>query len=248
MFDLIAAYNADIIAVVLLWMVGTSIGNYACSVIYRLPRGQTPFEKHPYCGHCGTMLKPIDLFPVLSYLLAGGKCRYCSGKIPSIYTWVEVICAGILIGYYFIFGMGDLYLVYSAAAIFAVTMASVSYAHGFISSFLYCITALLLLIAEALGTGAVFPAIQSYVVVMVFGLLLYAGFCRMKGKKMRVEEANAVWWFALLALVVPFGFLPVFGSLVLLVAFLAAIGGAHSAVHAVIPCVIVTMIGVMNLL
>ncbi|MFZ8393333.1 prepilin peptidase, partial [Staphylococcus aureus] len=73
-------------------VLGPAVGNYACSVVFRLPRGQTPFERHPFCGHCNADLKPVDLFPILSWLSTRGRCRYCGGEIPALYTVVELIC------------------------------------------------------------------------------------------------------------------------------------------------------------
>lgn len=35
------------------------------------------------CTHCGTLLAPKDLVPVVSWLLLKGKCRYCQKKIED---------------------------------------------------------------------------------------------------------------------------------------------------------------------
>lgn len=59
----IAANHFMLCGIILMLAIGPAVGNYACSVVYRLPRGKTPFERHPYCGHCNADLKPIDLFP-----------------------------------------------------------------------------------------------------------------------------------------------------------------------------------------
>lgn len=248
MLSFIAAHNADIIAVILLLVVGPAIGNYACSVVYRLPRGQTPFEKHPFCGHCGTMLQPIDLFPVLSFLLTRGRCRYCKGPIPAVYTVIEIACAALMIAYYFAFGVGDVFLLYSAAGVFVVTMAAIGYGHGFVSSFLYCITVLLLLLAHVVQGGALMGALQPYVMLLVAGLGLHALAAKCRRIEPNIAQASAAWWFALTALILPISEWR-YGAAVLLGLVILAVGvSKRFAVHVGIPCMIVTMIAAMNLL
>ena len=56
----VAAHQFLLIGIVCMVVIGPAVGNYACSVVYRLPRGKTPFERHPFCGHCNADLKPIE--------------------------------------------------------------------------------------------------------------------------------------------------------------------------------------------
>lgn len=43
-----------------------------------------------HCPQCWHALWILDLFPLVSYLSTGGKCRYCKKKIPSMYVWREI--------------------------------------------------------------------------------------------------------------------------------------------------------------
>jgi prepilin signal peptidase PulO-like enzyme (type II secretory pathway) len=52
------------------------------------------------CPHCRHELKPRDLVPVLSWLILGGKCRYCNKSISVQYPLVELITAGIFVASY----------------------------------------------------------------------------------------------------------------------------------------------------
>lgn len=58
------------------------------------------FWGRSYCPNCKKHLKFYDLFPILSYLSTGGKCRYCHKKISWEYPLAEIVM-GILIGYLF---------------------------------------------------------------------------------------------------------------------------------------------------
>jgi len=50
----------------------------------------TPFSKCPKCDH---RLGVLDLIPVVSYVLLGGRCRYCKDKIAWHYPVVEAATA-----------------------------------------------------------------------------------------------------------------------------------------------------------
>ncbi len=45
----------------------------------------------PYCPHRSHRLMAFDLIPLLSYLMRGRRCKYCSKPISSRYFWVELL-------------------------------------------------------------------------------------------------------------------------------------------------------------
>ncbi|WP_204243401.1 prepilin peptidase [Mammaliicoccus sciuri] len=47
--------------------------------------------KQSVCESCYTILKPIDLIPVVSYVALRGKCRYCKKRIPISLLICEVL-------------------------------------------------------------------------------------------------------------------------------------------------------------
>lgn len=48
---------------------------------------------HSACPKCEHKLGPLDLIPVLSYMVLGGKCKYCKQRISWSYPVVEIITA-----------------------------------------------------------------------------------------------------------------------------------------------------------
>ena len=46
------------------------------------------------CLHCGRVLAWYDLVPVISWLVTGGKCRTCHGRIGAMEFWVEIGLGG----------------------------------------------------------------------------------------------------------------------------------------------------------
>lgn len=87
---------------VFVFLFGIIIGSFLNVLIYRLPRGLDFKKGSSFCTTCKHPLKWYDLFPLFSWLLLGGKCRYCKAKISPIYPIVEAT-NGILwaLGYIF---------------------------------------------------------------------------------------------------------------------------------------------------
>lgn len=50
-------------------------------------------DERSHCNSCGHQLHWNDLIPVVSWLLLKGKCRYCSAKIPGMYSLWEFFTA-----------------------------------------------------------------------------------------------------------------------------------------------------------
>lgn len=57
------------------------------------------------CPKCGTLIRPYDNIPVVSYLLLGGKCRACKAKISPMYPFVELLTALLFLACYLAFGL-----------------------------------------------------------------------------------------------------------------------------------------------
>lgn len=73
------------------FLLGICIASFINVVIWRVPQGLSVAKGRSYCPTCNHQLAWYDLFPVLSYILLKGKCRYCSAKIPYRDTLVEIV-------------------------------------------------------------------------------------------------------------------------------------------------------------
>lgn len=188
----------------LIWMVvlGPAIGNYACSVVYRLPIGKTPFERHPFCGSCNADLKPIDLFPILSFVLTRGKCRYCAAPIPGIYTIIELACLLLFVDNFLMFGMGEEFLLYTAGGVFVIILAAIHYQQGWLSSSMYGYAWACFLLVRTLVDRSIYPGLQGFVLAMVGALVVHYAASRLRGQAPRVDTP-IVWWAALVGLLLP---------------------------------------------
>src|SRR5690554_6511037 len=75
----------------LFFIFGLVIGSFLNVCIYRIPEGRSIVSPPSSCGRCGTLLQPMDLFPVISWTVLGGKCRYCGESIAIRYPMVEFL-------------------------------------------------------------------------------------------------------------------------------------------------------------
>ncbi|MBN8543149.1 MAG: prepilin peptidase [Alphaproteobacteria bacterium] len=192
-------HQATIIGIIWMMVLGPAVGNYACSVVYRLPLGKTPFERHPYCGHCNADLKPIDLFPIVSFFLTGGKCRYCAGKIPSIYTVIELACLVLFITNFLVFGISETFLLYTIAGVFAIILAAIQYQQGWLSAIIYSYVFMALALERTRVEGTIYSWVEPSFIMLVICLLIEKIRSFMLRRPFKPFEVNWIWWPVLAA-------------------------------------------------
>lgn len=76
---------------ILFFIIGATIGSFLNVLIDRLPKGEQVVKGRSHCDHCHKKLGFFDLVPLLSFLLLGGRCRYCRKKISFFYPLVEFL-------------------------------------------------------------------------------------------------------------------------------------------------------------
>jgi leader peptidase (prepilin peptidase)/N-methyltransferase len=73
-----------------LLLVAPFIGSFLGLLIRRLPDGAPVAGGRSRCDACGATLRARDLVPVFSWLVAGGRCRYCRQPLGWFYPGVEL--------------------------------------------------------------------------------------------------------------------------------------------------------------
>lgn len=76
-------------------LLGLAVGSFLNLCIDRLPRGGSIVSPPSHCDSCDSSLKPLDLVPVLSYLVLRGRCRYCGAVVPVRVLIVELASGAI---------------------------------------------------------------------------------------------------------------------------------------------------------
>ena len=77
---------------IVLFCFGTVFGSAINCMAGRIVANESWIKGKSHCEHCGHELGFFDLFPILSYVLLGGKCRYCHKHISIRYVLVEIFC------------------------------------------------------------------------------------------------------------------------------------------------------------
>lgn len=127
MFDAVSGTPFAYILCGIIWALtmGFAVGNYACSLVHRLPRGRLILDKTPYCGSCGALLQVKDLFPVFSALSLKHRCRYCSAPFPVSHTWTELLVGLLFVLGYFKLGFTEQYILVITLGVFLITLAAI---------------------------------------------------------------------------------------------------------------------------
>jgi leader peptidase (prepilin peptidase)/N-methyltransferase len=70
---------------------GLIVGSFANVCIHRVPRRESVVAPPSRCPSCGTLIRPWDNVPVVSYMLLRGRCRSCAKPISARYPAVEAV-------------------------------------------------------------------------------------------------------------------------------------------------------------
>lgn len=107
-----------IVICVFVFIFGSVIGSFLNVVIYRTPLKQSIITEPSHCFTCGNRLKWYDMFPIFSWLILRGKCRFCGARISPRYMIMEALCAVSYLGAYLVYGFSWEFAV--ACILFAV--------------------------------------------------------------------------------------------------------------------------------
>lgn len=140
----------------LVWAIfcGWAASSYCSNFIFRLPRKEYPFGRKPYCDACNALLQPKDLFPIFSFLLTDGKCRYCGSSVPLAYYLVELIYPLVFIALYFSYGFGDMFLLAALGFTALLVLAMMAYDSGYYSPMTLLFIAVLGVILQTMNGTA----------------------------------------------------------------------------------------------
>lgn len=145
----------------LVFLLGLMLGSFASALSWRIPRGfsWTADQKDGHakpvrsqCTHCGHVLGVLDLFPLFSWLMLKGRCRYCGVAIGARYPLIELGTAAACLGVYAAWGLTAPGLALIAAMPFLMALLVIDIDHMILPDQLN------LLLAVA---GAVFLAVQG---------------------------------------------------------------------------------------
>ncbi|MDB5395016.1 MAG: type 4 prepilin peptidase 1 [Rhodospirillales bacterium] len=73
------------------------VGSFLGVLIRRLPAGEDVVAGRSHCESCGRALGPVELVPLLNYLILRGKCRHCGGRIGLFHPAIELAALAVAV-------------------------------------------------------------------------------------------------------------------------------------------------------
>jgi leader peptidase (prepilin peptidase)/N-methyltransferase len=108
---------------------GLCIGSFLNVCIHRLPSHTSivfPASRCPACAHA---LAWSDNIPIGSYVVLGGRCRYCRAPISVRYPIVEALTCAIFLLHWYVFGPTPLLVVRLAFACALIVLFAIDLEH-----------------------------------------------------------------------------------------------------------------------
>ncbi|WP_445490115.1 prepilin peptidase [Niallia sp. 03133] len=109
----------------LIFLYGITLGSFYNVVGLRVPKKKSIVRPRSHCTSCGHTLTAIELIPVLSYILAGGKCRCCKASISPFYPIFELLTGILFVVSPLILGWSfELYVAWTLISLFMIITVS----------------------------------------------------------------------------------------------------------------------------
>ena len=94
---------------------GLVAGSFLSTLVLRLPAGRPVVVGRSGCPNCGHTLSAVELVPILSWAIQGGKCRWCAQPISGFYPameiaaalvglWASLVTSGVVLGFSCVLG------------------------------------------------------------------------------------------------------------------------------------------------
>jgi leader peptidase (prepilin peptidase)/N-methyltransferase len=90
---------------IIIFVFGLVIGSFLNVCILRIPAAESVILPPSHCPSCGTLIKPYDNIPVVSWLMLAGRCRKCKAPISAMYPVVELATGLLFLACYLVFGL-----------------------------------------------------------------------------------------------------------------------------------------------
>ena len=174
-FEAVSGMPWNHIAAGVVWSValGFAIGNYACSLVHRLPRGRLLLDKTPYCGSCMTLLQTKDLFPVLSAVSLRHRCRYCGTKFPTSHTWTELLVGALFALAFARYNFSEQYVMVIAIGVFLITLAAIEANEKMVMMKVLLLAAVFGMVNRVLVDGSIYGFIGGGFYGLIIGAVLF---------------------------------------------------------------------------
>ncbi|MFH1868782.1 MAG: prepilin peptidase [Candidatus Omnitrophota bacterium] len=113
-------------------ILGLIIGSFLNVCIYRMPKSKSVVRPRSHCPSCEKIISWYDNIPVLSFILLGGKCRFCKAKISIRYAVVEILTALVFVFLIKTLGFNFTTIIYIAVSCGMIVATFIDFDHQII--------------------------------------------------------------------------------------------------------------------
>jgi leader peptidase (prepilin peptidase) / N-methyltransferase len=99
-------------AQIFIFIFGSIVGSFLNVCIHRMPKGESVVWPRSHCPRCQKRIPGYDNIPFISFLLLGGRCRFCHEKISLRYPLVELLTAFLMLALFNRFGLAHGFFLY----------------------------------------------------------------------------------------------------------------------------------------
>lgn len=163
-------------------ILGASFGSFISLISYRIPLDKPWIAVRSRCPHCQTALTGRDLFPILSYLLAGRRCRHCHVRMSARYVAIELVMAFCFMGLYALKGPTPEFLILAGLSVCVMTMLVTDLEHYMIPDIVQAGIFLLGLAYVLVKQLPLDERLIGAAITFGIGLTLHYGYYWLKGR------------------------------------------------------------------
>jgi len=172
-----------LIEIFLVLAVGLTFGSFVTLASYRLPRSEDIVVKPSSCPKCGTKLKFLDLWPVFSWILTRGRCRYCHAPVSLRYPLTEIVTSAMFLLLYFHYGITVQSMLLAALWVVLMIMIVVDLEHYIIPDQLQYTLLVLGLVYQRLQGTSYEEMLKGLLLAGGIGLALHYGYRYLRRKE-----------------------------------------------------------------
>ncbi len=106
-------------------IVGLTLGSFYNVVGLRVPLKKSIVAPRSACPKCNHQLTALELIPVLSYVMQGGKCRSCKAPVSPLYPIVELMTGLLFVLAPLVLGWSsELFIAWTLISLFMIIFVS----------------------------------------------------------------------------------------------------------------------------
>lgn len=165
---------------ILAFIFGSIVGSFLNVCIHRMPLGESVVWPRSHCPHCKKKIPGYDNIPFISYLLLGGKCRFCKKRISPRYLIVELLTAVMFVVLLGRYSLSFDYLFYLLFLCLLIIATFVDIKHRIIPDEVSIGGLIVGFILSAIRgvslhnkTYSFYPALDSFLGIIAGGLIIY---------------------------------------------------------------------------